>query len=405
MFGFALRRSTPEPKLSDRTRVVGLDLTASRIRGVALAAGRTRPLLLADPLEDLPMFLSMEQRKPDVGTPGRSLYRRRPHLVCSNFLPALGQQREWQAGRCKLTPETALEACLEAVRPTVQSETDAVAVSLPTYLSSAQSKSVLAIANSAKLPLCGTTTTPLAVAAHRAHWVLGQHRHDDDDESDNGLSPFRHERIGAAFVVIVDVDEFALTASVVSISEREVSLAASASWPHLALKQWKDHLLDSIADRCVRMCRRDPRDLADSEQALYEQIDSALEQIYQGQSSTLTIRGAHWYQDLVHHQDDFDSYCGGLSKQSAEAICELIRSARTPTSSRAIWLTHAASRLPGLPQSIYRVAPEQTDVLALPINAVADATATLVPRWLTGQLPGVHLDASIALAEMPALNS
>ena len=46
MFGFGTRKPPPIP---DRTRVVGIDLTASRARAVVLAAGRTRAILLDDP--------------------------------------------------------------------------------------------------------------------------------------------------------------------------------------------------------------------------------------------------------------------------------------------------------------------------------------------------------------------
>ncbi len=50
MFGIGTRKQTPTP---DRTRVVGVDLTASRARAVALAAGRTRALVLDEPADDL----------------------------------------------------------------------------------------------------------------------------------------------------------------------------------------------------------------------------------------------------------------------------------------------------------------------------------------------------------------
>ena len=103
-----------------------------------------------------------------------------------------------------------------------------------------------------------------------------------------------------------------------------VKLVASACWPRAGVKAWKDRLLDAVSDRCVRLCRRDPRDSADAEQALFEQLDDALERVRAGQRVSLTVRSAHWYQDVVQQPDEFDGYCAALARTSADAIRELI---------------------------------------------------------------------------------
>ncbi len=51
-------------------------------------------------------------------------------------------------------------------------------------------------------------------------------------------------------------------------------------WPQLAVRLWKNKLLDAVSDRCVRMCRRDQRDSAEAEQALYEQLDEVLDRAF-----------------------------------------------------------------------------------------------------------------------------
>lgn len=374
MFGFGSRK----PSASDKTKVVGLDLNATRARAVVLTAGRTRPLHLDDPAEDLALFLNLDRRPLAVGHAGVAVCRKLPHVVCSNFLPQLGQPRQWQANRTTVTPESALQATFEALVKPIAAEGGDVGLALPAYLTAAQVKAVLQLAAKARLGVKGSAAAALAVAAHRAGWVLG--------EPDGGLA-----------VVVVDADEFALTASVVGVEPTEVKTLASAAWPKASLKLWKDRLIDALSDRCVRTCRRDPRDSADGEQGLYEQLDDALDRTRAGRAVTLTIRSDHWYQDLVHRADEFDGFCSALAKLGADGVRELVRSANLTAPPRAVWLSHAAARLPGLAAAIHHTSPEQTEVLALPPNAIADAGAALVPMWLTGMIPRAHLDAAIPL--------
>jgi hypothetical protein len=404
MFGFGSRKSLAVP---DRTQVVGLDLTATRARAVALAAGRTRALLLDDPAEELMLFLNLDRRPAAVGRSGYACCRRLPHLVCSNFLPQLGHPQRWQGPRTTVTPESALEATFEACRRTVSVESDAVALALPGYLTAARVRAVRDAAGRVQLPVVGSLTTPLAVAVHRAGWVLdGPVAGSTKQAADPGSAetrpdwvvPIRPPQPGPGAVVVVDVDEYALTGTVVAVEPGEVQAVGASSWPRASLRIWKDRLLDAISDRCVRLCRRDPRDSADAEQSLYEQLDEALDQTRIGRPVRLTVRSSHWYQDLAHPADEFDAFCQALARLGADGVQDLVRSASLPAPPRAVWLTHTAARLPGLAAAIYQTSPEQTEVLALPPNAVADATAALVPLWLTGMLPRVHLDVAVPLA-------
>ncbi|MDB5310576.1 MAG: hypothetical protein JWO38_4778, partial [Gemmataceae bacterium] len=145
----------PVPVL-DRSRVVGVDLTASRARVVSVGGGKVRPVVLDDPAEDLLLFLAGDRRAPEIGRAGYALCRKMPHAVGSSFLPALAQPREVRAGRHVLTPEAALELAFARLRAPVAAESDAVALVLPAYLTPPQVvKAVLAAAR-ARLPLRGT---------------------------------------------------------------------------------------------------------------------------------------------------------------------------------------------------------------------------------------------------------
>jgi hypothetical protein len=399
------RKAAP---VHDRGRHVGLDLTASRARAASVGGGaRPRTLLLDDPAEELPLFLALDRRTPEPGRAGYALCRKAPHLVCSNFLPVLAQPREWKAGRHTLTPESALELVFVKLHDPVAAEADALAVALPVYLAPNQVAKVVVTATRAKLPVKGTAVAPLAVAADRAAAVLAGKPAGDTEMPAGWVVPLRQPAgTGPAGVVVLDADEFALSAAVVGVDRENARLLASAGWPRAGIKAWKDKLLDAVADRCVRLCRRDPRDSADAEQALYEQLDDALDRARAGQRVNLTVRTDRWYQDLVQQPDDFDGYCARLAATAAENVRELIAGAGLPVPPRAVWLTHAAGRLPGLLRAVHQGTPEGTLVEVLPPGAVAQAAAGLVARWVTGELPRTHLTVlglppGAAAAELP----
>lgn len=383
------RKSTPA---TDRSRVVGVDLTATRARAASVGGGKVRPVTLDDPEEELLLFLACDRRTPELGRAGYGLVRKMPHAVGSNFLPFVGQPREIRAGRYAFTPDAALDLVFARLKGPVAAESDAVALVLPAYLSPNQVTRVVASAGRAKFPLTGTASTPLAVAAHRAGLLLAGKppAAPGTPHPEGWVVPMRPAATGPGSVVVIDADEHALTAAVVEVERDTAKLLAGAGWPRAGVKAWKDRLLDSVSDRCVRLCRRDPRDSAEAEQSLFEQLDDALDRARAGQKVSLTVRTAHWYQDLILQPEELDGYCTALAQSSADAVREVV--AGLPAPPRAVWLTHAAGRLPGLGLAVHQNTPEGTAVEVLPAGAVAHAAAALVPRWLTGELPHTHLD-------------
>ena len=79
--------------------LVGLDLNSSRIRAVSGPPGLAQPLSFDGAEGELPLAISLEGRHPEAGRAGLALCRRLPHLACLDFLPCLGQPRQWTAGR------------------------------------------------------------------------------------------------------------------------------------------------------------------------------------------------------------------------------------------------------------------------------------------------------------------
>jgi hypothetical protein len=393
------RKATPT---HDKARHAGIDLTSSRARAIAVGVGTSRALLLDDEAENLPLFIALDRRAPEVGRAGYAICRKTPHAACSNFLPALGQTREWRAGRHAITPEAALELAFAKIRGPVAAESEAAVLALPAYLAPVQVSKVVAAAARAKLPLKGTAIAPLALAADRAAAVLAGKPVAPEVTPPDWVVPIRPVAAGPGAVAVVDADEYGLSATVVAVERDRVRLVAMGCWPRFAAKAWKDRLLDAVSDRCVRLCRRDPRDSADAEQALFEQLDDALERVRAGTRVNLTVRTDHWFQDVVQQPEEFEAHCAALARGAGEAVRDLVGGSGLALPPCAVWLTHDAGRLPGLARSLHLNTHEGTAVEVLPPDAVAQAAAALVPRWLTAELPRAHLDATIPLPESVA---
>ena len=396
MFGLSRKKLPPPP--TDRSRPAGLDVSASRAVAATLVAGQPRPVLLGGEVADLPLVLALDRRPPAVGWDGFRLLRRRPHHTASGFLALLGQGRTWPNGRTPATPESALAAAFDAIRGPLALDTDAAVLALPAYLTPAQADAAVRLAVAARLPLVGSVAAPLALAARHAALLASDRPLALDTDADggraDGVVPFRPPASGGpAWAVIIDADEFALSAAAVAVEPGGVAQLGSGFWPRLSLKGWADRLIDSLADRCVRQCRRDPRDSADAEQAVFEQLPALLDALHAGRTATVSVRADRWYQDLHPTPDEAAGWCDGLARQAADAVAELARGTDRPFPPRAVWLTHAAARLPGLAAALHAGFPERTPVLGLNPWAVCDAAAALAPRWQAGELPRAYLEA------------
>jgi hypothetical protein len=391
---FSSRKSTPEAE-TDRGSTLGLDLNAGTVRAIAGRGGRHRVMVLDDPFAELPLAVSLRHRTPEVGRAGTKLIRRLPHAVCSNYLPFLGQPQEWNAGRNSLVADEAMLLVLRKIQEQCAGF-EHLAVALPNYLVVSQVTRLVPLLQRVKLPLSGTVAAPLAIAADRAVQLL----HDEPLTKDSKtwvVPMLRNGQPAPATVVIVDLDDYALSLSLIKVDNEQAQVLANSVYPRLGLRIWKDRLLDLVSDRCVRLCRRDPRDSAEAEQSLYEQLEASLDLIRDGHRVAVKARAAHWFQDMILQPDDFENFCAPLLKQTLQAVNDLVTSAAIQFPPRAIWLLNEAGRLPGLRKMLHQHATERTFVSLLPTEAVAMAAANLAERWRLGELPRVHLDGQIAL--------
>lgn len=305
--------------------LLGLDLNATRARAVEGAPGAAaRPILLESPHPDLPLALALEGRAVVVGRAALGLCRRAPHLVCLDFLPHLDGKRSWGAGRHRLDAPKALGLVAQRLRASVPEAATAV-VALPAYLTPSQVELVVGLAEAAQLRLGAWLSAPLAAAL--AAWT---------------------EAGWTGPALVLDADEHALTVTLVTASDRQMQAGGTLPLPQLGLRTWRERVLGALADRCVRQSRRDPRDSADAEQGLFDQLDHVLDTCRRGQVAEVIVQMAHWGQNLLVRPDELSTACAPFVRQALAAVHSLRALLPLEAPAPVVLLTDAAARLPGL---------------------------------------------------------
>jgi hypothetical protein len=389
-------KSQPARKPDAQPLLVGLDLNGTRAR----AMQGTNPTPQALPLDgaylDLPMILSLQGRKPQVGRAGSALCRQSPHLTCSNFLPYLGETRTWSIGRHRLDAGRALQHVFERLLTSCQTVRGVVAA-LPAYISPAQAALLAPLADKARFPLLGSVRTPLA-AAHTAF------------ASEPWSGP----------ALVIDVDEHALTGTTVVADGEHLWVQTTAAWTSTSLRAWQNRILNGISDRCIQQCRRDPRESPLAEQSLFEQVEAALDAWGHNKVVELHVQTATWYHNLLFRPEEIQAFCQRLVQQ----VCDQIQSQIPTLGVRRILVSRAAARLPGLAPAledwlrraagdvVEAAALEETSedfgadlipggndplrVTMLPADAAARAAHHLALHIQRSALPRGHFDHSLA---------
>jgi hypothetical protein len=187
---------------------------------------------------------------------------------------------------------------------------------------------------------------------------------------------------------------------------------------------WLRKLLDGVAQRCVRQSRRDPRESAETEQALYDQIVHALDAPPAGGLLQLRIQGQQWYHHLMLTPEDMTAFVAPLLRQALTEIETILGTIDALGGLTCAVVTATAARLPGLVPALQarletlrstRPVDDEADFGDLLMSAVnrrepvcvldADALAgtghELAVRIHRGDVPPGHLE-SIPLGAAPA---
>jgi hypothetical protein len=348
----------------------GIELSAGCARAVHGGDGLGPQALSVDGDDrELPLFISMEGRRLEVGRAGRALRRQYPHLVCSSFLAVVGTDRQWRAGAHRLDAGKALGLVLDHMRPAL-AEQSAVVFTLPAYIKPTQAAIVLQAARKAKLPVLGSITAPLAL-------VLA-----------GGA-----ERAPAGPRLVLDADDDAFSWSLVKTSADSAQLVHYRSVPALGVVQWKECLLDAVSSVCIHQSRRDPRDSGSAEQLLFDQLDDVFAMCGQGKMVEVVIRAAQWCQNLILQPQQVRMYCQAMVQEAlVEVRAALAHLPNGPPS--AVVVSADAAALPGLVDALKQETPPSTPVIALPPDAAARTALRFAGLFHRGQLAQGHIAAT-----------
>jgi hypothetical protein len=313
--------------------LIGLDLNATRIRaihGENRGSGPCIPLGL--PLDDnereLPLALSLEERQPRVGRIGASLCRRSPHLACLDFLPYLGEERLWQAGRHRLDAAAAFGLICEHLQRRIAGA-EGITMAVPAYLSAAQTALLANVAGRARWRLLGSVPAPVAVA-------LAAHEH----------LPW------SGVAVVVDLDGHTLTLSAVAVRDDVLRVAHTRVVPQLARGVWLCRLLDGAALRCVRLSRRDPRESAETEQILFDQLATLLDERRRDEAAEFIVQTPHWYQHLKFSATELSALASPLVRRTLVEMQHFLSEIASLGPVGAVLLSGSAGRLPGVVDAV-----------------------------------------------------
>jgi hypothetical protein len=391
--------------------IVALDWNATRVRGVlGPAEDYPLPVPLEPPALELPMCLTLE-RQPQVGSAARRLLHQAPHQVCHGFLPYLGAAGgpAWQAGRQRLDAAGAASLVWQRLLA-VCKKSEGLILALPGYLAYPQAEVLCALAEKLRLPVHGSLPAPLAAA-------LAAHA----------------EGFWARSVLVLDVDDHALTVALVKATEDKAHIVETRTVTELGLRAWQDRLINALADLCVWQTRRDPRDTPAVEQSLYEQLDGLFDAAMQQRAVQLGVQGPQWYQNLLLQPEQTLAFCAPLVERTLAEVERLVAEYEMP---EGLVLSHSAGQLPGLAEGaralalswahsgatplladrdttvedfgedlIRDVSEELAGVLILPPDAVARAAHALGSAFSQGELRRGHQEYLAPLPAPPAVEA
>lgn len=369
--------------------LVGIDLNSSRARAVAGVRAQSLATLPLDGEElDLNLALSLEGRRIAVGAPGLALARRRPHLACLDFLPHLGTDRVWAAGAHRLDAVAALGHAFAVLASRLQRAVGTV-LSVPVYLDDDQVVELRCQASNAGVRVLGTMPAPLAAVLA----AFGDESGWPDPDSS---------------LLMIDVDGHALTWAVLQREADELRLRSVRPSPHLGRAAWLKKMMDGVAARCVRQCRRDPRESPETDQSAYDQLSALLEDPPPGPAQ-LRLQGSGWYHNMALAREELVALASPVLRQAlAELDLAMAEMAQAGRPSAAL-LTSSAAGLPGLAEAVrarlQAVAPADDEgdlgnalvgatggVQVLQPDALARAAHGLAVRIHRGEVSTAHPD-------------
>jgi hypothetical protein len=314
--------------------LIGLEIDATRARAVCGPAGQLpAPLRLADTHDELLLAINLEKRQAQLGGGALTVCRKHPDFACLDFLPHLGRDRTWIGGRHRLDAQRAVGMVVEHLGQRF-GKCDGAAMSVPAYFDLSQLDHLTRLAEKARWRVLGAMPRSLAAAiAAREHlpWT--------------------------GVVLVLDIDGHALTWSAVGVEGNQATLLGQECIAVWSRNFWLSHLLNGIAERCIRQTRIDPRDPADMEQHVFEQLLSLLEHPPSAHAVAIELRYGHPPQRIQVTGADLIESCAPLAQAVAGRIEPICKETAAHGPVGLVVLTAAAAQMPGLSAAVEAALP------------------------------------------------
>jgi hypothetical protein len=241
-----------------------------------------------------------------------------------------GQGPRWQ----KLDAYTACERVWRRLESLATNATGIVLI-LPDYLRSVQVDALRKLGEKLRLPIVGSLPLSLAGAlAAQLDLTYGDH-------------DFR-VKTWVRSVLVMDVDEHALTIAWIKAVGDKAQLVESRSFPHLGWRVWKERLIDGVSDLFVIEHRRDPRDAPQAEQSLFDQLELLANGVLENRPLQLAVRGREWLKHLLVQPAQTVQICQPLVHKIAAEAEQLLHAWPATEGPPALVMTRGTGRLPGL---------------------------------------------------------
>lgn len=343
-----------------------LDWTAERLRAWTVHLGASpKPVMLDGTLPELPLVLSLADRRMQVGSAAARLTRLQPHQVIDSFLPYVGSDRAWHYGRHHVDARETLGWVLGKIKEKLPSKS--VFHVLPSYWQREQAAILEDQTRQLGYRCLGTIKRGLALA---------------------GLSPG----------LILDVDSFAACLTLTQVQGRtgHLHLESTQSITALALPIWKERIGAIVATRCLRDSRRDPRAHAETDQQLDEQLNVKLVDLAGQSDIRLSLKQREWQEEVLLPHSEASAACAALAQKLAELA------ARKPEA-ESWFLSPDAARLPGLPQALYAASQHQRSLSVLPVDVMPRALTAWIVQLDQGTLsPPSWSEVLPVISDIPA---
>ncbi|MER3415813.1 MAG: hypothetical protein C4297_06325 [Gemmataceae bacterium] len=356
-------------------KAVVLDIDHDRIEAMgADSQGRLVPIALQDEASELPLCVALDRRRPIAGRQALTLAYQAPLAVCRGFLPLLGTTARWEYQRHTVCAEDALEIVLRQVAARLP-RASAVVFVVPSYLSVDQMRRVVRIASLAGIDASALATRPLIVA------LAGI----EGNGSQN---------------IVVDADDWALSFVVVRAQADEIRQTMRAVDRWLGRRIWKEAVIRYVAEWCIRISRRDPRDSPLAYGMLQAQAESLLDAACENKRVFLELQSELWLQALDLSGGDIARACHYLAGMVVQDVRRLERRDARLTDA-AVLLSPTAAQLPALASAVYACGEDRPPpTVPAPVRLLGAALA-VVTRAQHGASRRVFYTRSVPLCHLP----